>query len=79
MKLVKDWRKSWRWHSVQLAIVGALGSIVWALDPVIILQAWAMLPTEMQEVLAEWKKGIAIAVFVLAIIARLKDQGAKND
>ena len=78
MKLVPNWRKAWKWHSVQLAIVGLLGSLVAIADPSIILQAWAMLPLEMQQDAIAYRKYIAAAVFVLAIVARLRDQTKKG-
>ena len=41
------------------------------------LHVWAMLPAELQVGLAEYRTQIALAVFVVAVIARLIKQDTK--
>ena len=78
MRLVKDWRKAWKWLSVQLAAIGVLITSALIIAPQTVLMAWAMLPDELREELGDWKKQIAAAVFLMAIVARLIDQAPKD-
>lgn len=65
MKLVRNWRSFWRWHSTwALAIIGALPFV------------WAELPPDLKAFIPhEWRPGILTAVAVAGIVARLRDQG----
>ena len=78
MRLVKDWRKAWKWLSVQLAAMGVLITSALIIAPQTVLMAWAMLPDALREELGDWKKQIAAAVFLMAIVARLIDQAPKD-
>lgn len=78
MRLVKDWRKAWKWLSVQLAAIGVLITSALIIAPQAVLMAWAMLPDALREELGDWKKQIAAAVFLMAIVARLIDQAPKD-
>ena len=68
MKLVSDWRKSWRWFSVQ--ILTALAAL-----PLI----WASIPADVQSFLPpEWRPYVLAAMALAGIAARLIDQGGKD-
>lgn len=77
MKLVDNWKQAWRWWSVRLAAVGATGAGLIIAAPEAMLHVWAMLPAELQVGLAEYRTQIALAVFVVAVIARLIKQDTK--
>lgn len=78
MKLVENWKQSWRWWSIHLAAIGAAitGTIIAA--PESILKAWALLPADMQASLKAYHGYIALAAFCLAIVARLIEQPKKG-
>lgn len=65
MKLVPDWRRAWRWFSVQaLAVLAAL--------PV----AWAELPPDVQAMLPEtWRPWLLAGLALAGLVGRLVDQG----
>jgi hypothetical protein len=67
MKIVEEWRQSWRWLSVQ---VPALNTAF--------LGTWALLPEKFQDSLPlPYVLGIAIALLVLGVAGRLIDQAPK--
>jgi hypothetical protein len=78
MKLVKNWREALSWNSVQMAVAGILGTLVAIIDPSLLLEAWALVPMELQQEFVNYRKYIAMAIFVAAIIARLRDQPKKG-
>ena len=64
MKLVSDWRDSWRWLSMQ-----AMG---WAL---VVQGAWQMIDADMRSSLPEWLvQALTIGLLALGIVGRLVDQ-----
>lgn len=67
-KLVSDWKRAWRWFSVQAMIVSTA-----------ILSTWAVLPADMKAKLPD-ELGLyaAIATLVLGVAGRLVDQGDGN-
>lgn len=67
-KLVSDWKRAWRWFSVQAMIVSTA-----------ILSTWAVLPADMKAKLPD-ELGLyaAIATLVLGVAGRLVDQGDDN-
>jgi hypothetical protein len=68
MKLVPDWRKAWRWFSVQAF---ALQGIVAA--------SWLAVPDDMRAAVAsEWLAAAAIVLTVMGIVGRLVDQGGAD-
>lgn len=72
MKLIADWRRSWRWASVRLAVVaGALSG--WAAsDPASFMRIVDLLPP--------WARPlVGIAVTLAALSARLTTKGTKFD
>lgn len=64
MTLVPDWRKAWRWFSVQ-----ALAAIV--MLPVV----WASLPADVRAWLPDgWEPWVLMALAFAGIVGRLVDQ-----
>lgn len=64
MRLVADWRRAWRWFSVQ-AMVGS-GAL---------LAAWTVLPDDLKAHLPdEVMRGAALLVLCLGVAGRLVDQ-----
>lgn len=68
MRLVKDWRKAWRWLSVRtLALQGAAAA------------SWLMVPDDMRAAVpASWLAAAGVALAVLGIAGRLIDQGGRD-
>lgn len=68
MKLIPEWRQSWRMFSVQaLALVAGLPLL------------WYELPVEIKALIpAEWTPYILTAVAVAGLIGRLVDQGTRS-
>ena len=65
MRLVPNWRKAWRWFSVQGMALG-----------VALQGAWLSIPEDMKaSVPQEWVAAITMALLALGIIGRLVDQG----
>lgn len=79
MKLVDNWKQAWRWWSVRLAAIGAAIAGTLIVAPESILQAWALLPADMQASLEAYRGYIALAAFGLAIVARLVEQPKKGE
>ena len=66
-KIVPDWRKSWRWFSMQAMAVSTA-----------ILATWAVLPADLKAKLPEDVGLVAAIVSLVAgMVGRLVDQGAK--
>lgn len=69
MKLVRDWRNWWRWHSTK-AIV-ALGML-----PTV----WFELPPEWKaEIPSTWMRAAAIVVMVIGVYSRVTLQKPPED
>ena len=65
MKLVPDWRRAWRWFSVQALTVSAAAPA-----------AWLAVPDDMRAAVpAEWLAAAGVALGVLGLMGRLVDQG----
>ena len=73
--LVKDWKQSWKWLSVQLAAIGATISGIVIAFPEAIIHTLALMPPHLVEELARYKFEIACVLFITAILARLLNQG----
>jgi lysozyme len=79
MKLIPDWRLSWRLWSVRLAAIGALLSALAAGAPDALLTAWNALPDEVRMLIpASIGRWLSSALFLLAMIARLVRQAPKE-
>jgi uncharacterized heparinase superfamily protein len=65
MKLVHNWRRAWRWFSVQALAVSATAPA-----------AWLAVPDDMRAAVpAEWLAAAGIALGVMGLVGRLMDQG----
>lgn len=72
MKLIPEWRRSWRMFSVQALAVIAAAPLVWAeLPDDAKASVTALVPTE-------WLPFITTGVALAGIIGRLVDQGVKR-
>lgn len=74
MKLIEDWKQSWKLSSVK---VGALSAIFYALilfaDQ--FLNIWNVIPQEMKNMIPEqWREIVGCFVGVAVVLARLKKQ-----
>lgn len=64
MKLVADWKRAWRWHSVWIA--GLLASL-----PV----AWASMPPDLKEHVPDaWLPYVSGVMFLAFLVGRLRAQ-----
>jgi len=64
MKLVSDWKRAWRWFSVQAMAVAAAIPLV-----------WMSLPPELKGSISDdWLPWIASAVAVAGILGRVVEQ-----
>lgn len=64
MKLHKDWKRAWRWYSVQA--IAALGGL-----PL----AYMALPKDWQEAVPDgWKVAAVVVVMVAGYLGRIVDQ-----
>ena len=69
LKLVKNWRKSWRWLSVQLQGLSAA-----------LTATWLALPPDMQSAIrADYALAVALTLAVAGLLGRLVDQGPEDD
>jgi hypothetical protein len=69
VKFVSDWRKAWRWFSVQMF---ALQGIVAA--------SWLSVPDDMRAAVpSEWLAIAAVVLTALGILGRLVKQGGGDD
>jgi hypothetical protein len=65
MRLVRNWRRFWRWYSTWATGLGAAAGA-----------AWLVVPQEMRsQVPDQWLGAFGAALFVLVLVARLIDQG----
>lgn len=66
VKLVEDWRDSWRWHSTRALL--ALG---------LLPGAWLLVPEDLREAVPdEWKAGLAVVIAGAGWLGRVIDQKA---
>ena len=68
-QLVDDWKKAWRWFSMNCMVVAAA-----------IQGAWVYVPDDMREAVPHHiVEGITITLLVLGVLGRLVKQGNKED
>ena len=83
MKLINDWRKAWKFWSIQLGLIGGIITSVFLAAPEAALYAWALLPDDIKSVLPPaFIKFSGIGILALSFIARLVKQTkleAEND
>jgi len=64
MKLIPDWKKAWRWFSVQALIAIAALPVV-----------WSMLPSDVKGFLPDgWEPWILVGLALAGLIGRVIDQ-----
>lgn len=64
MKLVDDWKASWRWWSMQ-----SMGLVT------VLLGAWGVMPEDLKQTLPSWLvHGVAIIVLMTGIVGRILQQ-----
>jgi hypothetical protein len=64
MKLIPDWKKAWRWFSVQALIAIAALPVV-----------WSMLPSDVRAFLPNgWEPWILVGLALAGLIGRVIDQ-----
>lgn len=67
MKLVDDWKDSWKWISTHCMLFAAT-----------VQGVWASLPDDMRESLPQSVvSGLTIAILILGVLGRLIDQPRK--
>lgn len=71
VKLIEDWHIAWRWWSMQISAIGVV--LMGASE--ILGQAWTSVPPDLRRYLP-YADTIALVLFLLAMIARVIDQGA---
>ena len=68
-KLVEDWRKAWKWFSVNAMVAAAA-----------IQGAWLQIPEDMKAHIPEYLvSGATIALIALCVLGRLIKQGTDHD
>lgn len=83
MQLINDWRKSWKFWSIRLGLIGTALTSIFLAAPEAALYAWALLPDDIKSVLPPaFIKFSGIGILALSFIARLVKQTkleAEND
>lgn len=68
MKLIPQWRRAWRWFSVQAMALS-----------IAVQGAWLAVPADLKLAVPDvWVTGSAIGLLVLGVLGRLVDQGGSN-
>ena len=79
MKMIENWRHSWRLWSVRVSAAGAIVATAAAAAPDALLSAWQALPTDLQalvpEQLGRW---VTPALFAGSLAARLLKQRSQD-
>lgn len=65
MALVSNWRKAWRWLSMQLLALAAAAQLAWETLPP---DALAVIPPD-------WRGYITLGLVLAAMLGRVVDQG----
>lgn len=79
-RLIDDWRRSWRFWSIRLSLLGALLSAIGAAFPSAMLEAWNALPPDLRALIpARAAQIIAATLFVGTMAARLYKQREQHD
>lgn len=75
IKLIEEWRSSWRWWSMRLAAIASLAVGYVLAYPDILLSTLNALPPEMRQAFPPF---VGFALFAIVSLARLVKQG-KHD
>ncbi|KTW01042.1 hypothetical protein NS355_02315 [Sphingomonas yabuuchiae] len=78
MKLIADWRQSWRWWSVRVSAFGAMIFAFLLAAPDQALAIWAALPPEVQALIPNAKE-IGLALTIAALVVRVMRQKGSGD
>lgn len=64
IELVPDWRKAWRWVSVNCMVLAGTVQVT-----------WASLPDDMRASIPQWAlAGLTVAILVIGVLGRLTQQ-----
>ena len=75
MQLIRDWRKAWRFRSLQLGVIGTALTSLFIAAPDAALYAWALLPDDIKSHLPPgFIKYSGVGILVLSFVARLVRQ-----
>lgn len=75
MKLIDNWKESWRFWSMRLAALGTAIATVLVASPEAAYTTWSVLPQEVKEMLPpEWTPLIGIGIFACSMVARVIKQ-----
>jgi hypothetical protein len=78
-RLIDDWRRSWRFWSMRLSLIGAFFAAASAAFPEAMLEAWNALPPDLRALVpAHAAQIIAAMLFLGTMAARLYRQGARD-
>ena len=67
-RVVSDWRRAWKWLSIQIPALN-----------IAFLSTWALLPPKFQDAIsAPWAIGIAVGLIAAGMFGRLIDQKPKE-
>lgn len=77
MRLIDDWKNSWRWLSVQVAALAAIVAGVLTAHPAILLGLIGFIPRGPLQYVAAGAVGLV--VFAIPVAARLWKQGGRPD
>ncbi|MGW8141856.1 DUF7940 domain-containing protein [Sphingomonas zeae] len=78
MRLIPNWRQSWRWWSVRVSAFGAMIFTFLLAAPDQALAIWQALPADIQALIPNAKE-IGLALTVAAIAARVLRQKERGD
>lgn len=77
MKLIEEWRQSWRLWSVRLSALGAILTGLALAAPDFLQSLWNGLPTDLRALLpVSVTHAVPTALFILTIVARIVSQNA---
>lgn len=75
MKLIPDWRLMWRSWSVRLNALGLAILAIVAVDPVMLLSVWNMMPAAVRDLVpTQLLSAVGAALFGLSMLARIVRQ-----
>jgi len=80
MKLIKDWKQSWRFLSVQFNILGVVILSILMELPNHMLTTWALLPQEFKDMLDKDNLlYMGMGFMILSVIGRLISQAKRGE
>lgn len=75
MKLIPDWRKSWKFWSIRLGVIGTVLTSIFLAAPDAALYAWALLPEDVKaHIHPAVIKFMGTGILALSFIARVVQQ-----